>query len=103
MSVFVGVEVRRLNSDALKLLNLGESLAANILFADFAAQQSLKEVDKRRTKRFAIGADQTRNALGRRDGQAIGENDMTAYTEGGVRVGDFDSIVEGRSCRHQRG
>jgi len=46
MSVFVGVEMRWVDSSILELLDLSEGFAANVLFVDFASQEGLKEVDE---------------------------------------------------------
>jgi hypothetical protein len=104
MGVFVGVEVSDFDARELKLLDLGAGFAFNIVFANFAAQESLNEIDQRGAKGFAVGADERGNALGRRDGDAVGEHDVTAYAEGSVGVSDRNCVIEGwASCHQSRG
>jgi hypothetical protein len=79
MRVFVGVDVSDADSGLLEFLNLSESLAFDLLLADFAAQECLEEVDERGTKGFAIGAEECGDGFRWGDGNAIGEEDVTAY------------------------
>ena len=101
--VFVGVEVGDGDAGALELLHLGEGLALDVVFADGAAQERLNEVDERGAKALAIGAEERGDAVGRRDGDAVGKDDVAAYAEGGIGVGDGDGVVEGWAGGHQGG
>lgn len=100
--VFMGVEVGDVDAGALKFLHLSDGLALDIVFADGSAQQRLDEVDERWAKGLAIGTEQSGDAVGMRDGNPVGKDNMAAYAEGGVGVGYRDCVLEGWTGRHQR-
>ena len=101
--MFVGVEVGDVDAGALEFLDLGEGFAFDVFFADDAAEESLEEVDERGAEVFAVGADEGGDAFGGRDGDAIGEDDVAAYAECGVGMGDGDGVLEGRAGGHESG
>ena len=101
VGVFMSVQVSDLDAGELKLLDLGAGFAFNVVFANFAAQESLNEIDERGTKGFAVGADERGNAFRSRDGDPVGENDVTAYAEGWIGVSDSNCVIEGWASCHQ--
>jgi hypothetical protein len=101
MRVLVGVEVRDVDARALELLHLGDGLAFDIVFADGAAEEGLNEVEKRGAKAFAVGAEERGDGLRRRGGNPVGKDDVAAYAEGRIGVGDGDGIVECSASGHQ--
>ena len=103
VSVLVSVDVGDADAGTLELLHLGDGFAFDVLFADCAAQESLDEVDERWAKVFAVGADEAGDRLGRGDRSSVGEDDVTAYSEGWVGVGDGDGILERCAGGHERG
>ena len=103
VGVFVRVDVGDVDAGALELLYLGEGFALDVVFADLAAKERLDEVDEGGTKGLAVGAEEGGDALGRRDGDAVGEDDVAADAEGRVGVGDGDGVVEGRAGGHEGG
>src|SRR5271170_7246423 len=103
MSVFVGVEVGDVDAGTLELLYLGEGFTSDVLFADPATQEGLNEIDERGSKGFAIGAYECGDAFWVRSGDAVGEDDVTAYAEGWVGVGDGYGVIERSAGGHERG
>jgi hypothetical protein len=103
MSVFMGIEMGNVDTGALEFLQLSESLALDVIFADHATEHGLYEVEERGTKGLAVCAEKSRNALRMRNGDAIGEDDVTAHAKSGMRVSDGDCIVERGTCCHERG
>ncbi len=103
VGVFVGVEVGDADAGALQLLDLGEGFALDLVFADRAAEERLDEVEQRGAEGFAVGAKEGGDAFGRRDGGAVGEDDVAADAEGGVGAGDGDGVVEGWAGGHESG
>src|SRR5258708_27474745 len=103
VGVFVVVEMGDGDAGALELLHLGHGFAFDIVFADGAAQESLKEVDERGAKVLAVGADEGGDASGGRDGGSVSEDDVTAYAQSWIRLGDGDGVLEGGAGGHQGG
>jgi hypothetical protein len=103
MGVFVGIDVSDGDASTLEFLHLGGGLAFDIVFADGASQQSLNEVYERGAKALAIAANETGDTVRRRDGDAVGKDDVAAHAEGGIGVGDGDGVIECVAGGHQRG
>ena len=103
MSVLVGVEVGDVDARALELLHLGEGLALDIVLADGATKEGLDEIDDGGAEGFAVAAEEGRDAVGVGDGCAVGEDDVTAYAEGGVGMGDGDGVVKRWASSHEGG
>lgn len=101
VSVFVGVEMSDFDACEIEFPDLGCGLAFDIVFANLAAQEGLDEVDERRTKGFAVRTDERWDVFRRRGRDAVGEDDVTAYTKGGVGAGDGDRIVKGLAGSHE--
>jgi hypothetical protein len=101
MRVFVGVDVSDVNADALEFLNLGESFAGDVFFANLAAEEGLDEVDERGAEGPAVGTDEGWDGFGVGDGDAVGKDDVAAYAEGWVGTGDGYGIVEGCAGGHE--
>jgi hypothetical protein len=103
VGVFVGVEVGDADAGSLEVLDLGEGFALDVVFADDAAEERLDKVEERGAEVFAVGAEESGDGLGRRDGGAVGEDDVAADAEGGVGAGDGDGVVERRAGGHEGG
>jgi hypothetical protein len=103
VGVLVGVEMGDVDAGALELLNLSDGFAFDIVFADGAAEKGLDEVDEGGAKVFAIGADEGGDGFRGRDGGSVSEDDVTAYSEGWIGMGDGDGVLEGSAGGHQSG
>jgi hypothetical protein len=103
VGVLMGIDVGDSDAGALEFLHLGGRLAFDVVFANGATQQSLNEVHERGAKALAIAANERGDDVRRRDGDAVGKDDVTAYAEGGIGVGDGDGVIECSACSHQRG
>lgn len=103
VSVLVSIEVGDVDAGALKLLDLGQGLALNVVLADLSAEEGLYEVDEAGPEGFSVGTQKSGDAIGMGDGNAVGEDDVAAYAKLRVRAGDVDGIVECRTGSHQRG
>ncbi len=104
MGVFVGVEVGDVDAGALEFLYLGGGFAGDVFFADVAEEQGLEEVDERRAECFCRrGRSEWGWFPGADDGNAVGEDDVAAYAEGGVGAGYGDGVVEGWAGGHEGG
>jgi len=101
MRVLVCIEVGDVDAGALELLNLGKGFAGDVFCADAAAKERLNEIEQGRAKGFAVGAEETGDCIGRRDGNSIGEDDVAADAEGWVSTGDGDGVVEGWAVGHE--
>src|SRR5437899_3224204 len=99
------------DAGTLELLHLGYGFAFDVVFTDCAAQEGLNEIDERGAEVFAVGADEGGDGFRGRGGSSVGEEDVAAYAEGWIGMGDGDGVVEGgargheggRGCRLRRG
>jgi hypothetical protein len=101
--VLVRVDMGDVNAGALEFLYLGEGFALDVFRSNDAAKESLDEVEQRWAKVFAVGSDERGDRVRRRDGSAIGENDVAAYAECEMGMGYRDGVLECVACCHERG
>ena len=101
--MLVSVDVGDLNASTLKLLDLCDGFAFDMLWLDNAAQKGLDKVEEGRTEVFTVDSYKGRDGGRRRNGNAIGEDDVATYAECGMGVGDGDGVFECRASCHEGG
>ena len=103
--MFVGVNVRDVNSGRLYLANLGGSFGFDLLWIDppgeGAGGEGLKAVSKTRCSR--VGGGESWNCLRRKHGLAVDEYDVAADTQIRDSVCQLHGFGEGGSVGHERG
>ena len=103
VGVLVGVDVGEGDALLLDALDLGEGFARDVGCGDFADEDGEEEVGEGRAEGFAVGAEEGGDGFGRRERDAVGEDDVAADAERGLRVGDADGVVKGRAVGHEGG
>ena len=101
--MFVSVEMGDVDAGLLEAMDLGECFAHDIFFADTTGEEIKNKVEQRRAESFTVGSEERGDAFGRRGGDAVGEDDVTADAESRVGVGDGDRVLEGWSGGHEGG
>ena len=99
--VLVGVDVGDRYAGRLKPSDLGQGLGPHVLFADSTRQRRSGKGGERWSEAAAVRADQRRDRLRRRDGDAVNEDDVAADPEGRISLSDGGGIVEGGAAGHE--
>ena len=101
--VFMGVEVGDIDSGALELLKLSEGFALDVIFADVAAKKRLSEVNNAGAEGLAVGAEESRDALGVSHWNPVNQADVAANAKARIGMSDGNSVFKGGAICHERG
>lgn len=101
VGVFVGINVCEFQAGVLKLLDLCECLALDVVLRDGAAEDAEREICERGAEGTAVGAEQCWDACWVRDWCAVDEDDMAADSERRAVERDRDGVIEGCTVGHE--
>jgi hypothetical protein len=101
--VFVGVDVGDVDARVYETGDLRIGFAHDVFLTDLTEEKSAEEGDEGGAERFAVGADEGGDLLGRGGRSAICEDDVAADAERGVGASDGDGVLECGAGGHEGG
>lgn len=101
--MFVSVDVGRVDAERLELTDLCGGFAFDLHGADAAGVEGEEKAYKRAAELAGAGFEESGDFVCGRCWGAVQEDDMTAYAEGRVRMGDADGVVKSGPAGHQSG
>ena len=101
VGVLVRVDVGDVDTSTLKLLDLRLGLASYLFEVKCAAKGGLGKIEEGGSEGLAVRTEQGRDRLGVRDGNAIGKDEVAAYSKSGVAVSDSYCVFKGSTARHE--